>query len=186
MAARGHIHMALTEQTVLPSGTWALDKVHSNAGFSVKHMVVATYRSQFTDFDATLREGVLEGVVKAESIEARDENLKGHLLSGEFFDVANTPEITFTSTDIKTDGEGLLIEGDLTVKGHTERVSAKGSTHGPAEDPFGNIKLGIDLETVIDRTKFGLNWNAPLPKGGFALANDVILSIHLELIQAGE
>ena len=178
--------MSITEQTVLPSGTWTLDKVHSSAGFSVKHMVVATYRSQFTDFDATLREGVLEGIVKAESIEARDENLKGHLLSAEFFDVANTPEITFSSTDIRAEGDDLVIEGDLTVKGHTEHVTAKGATFGPTEDPMGNTKLGVDLETVVDRTKFGLDWNAPLPKGGFALSNDVILSIHLELMQAAE
>jgi polyisoprenoid-binding protein YceI len=175
--------MSVLQQQVLPAGTWTIDDVHSSAGFSVKHMVVATYRGSFSEIDASLRDGVLEGAVKVASIDARDENLKAHLLSPEFFDAENTPEVTFRSTDVRRDGDRLAIEGDLTVKGHTERVVARASLAGPTEDPYGNTKLGLDLEAVIDRTAFGLDWNAPLPKGGFALGNDVILTVHLELRQ---
>ena len=174
----------ITEQQ-LPTGTWALDQVHSSATFAVKHMVVATFRGGFGEVAAELRDGVLTGVVQAASIEVRDDNLKGHLLSPEFFDVENTPEIRFVSTAVRGERDDLVIEGDLTIKGVTERVEARGTLSGPVENGYGKNGLGIDLETVVDRTKFGLNWNAPLPKGGFAVGNDVTLTVHLQLVEAG-
>ena len=175
----------ITEQQI-PTGTWALDRVHSSATFAVKHMVVATFRGGFGEVDAELRDGGLTGVVQAASIEVRDDSLKGHLLSPEFFDVENTPEIRFVSTAVRGECDDLIIEGDLTIKGITERVEARGVVSEPVENAYGMTGLGIELETVIDRTKFGLNWNAPLPKGGFALGNDVTLTVHLELVGAGE
>jgi polyisoprenoid-binding protein YceI len=170
-----------TVTTQLPAGTWTLDKVHSHAGFSVKHMVVATFRGSFGEIDATLADDRLEGIVRADSIDVRDENLKGHLLSPEFFDVENTPEIRFVSTAVRGSDAQLVIEGDLTIKGITKRVEATGSITEPHVNIGGTEAVGIDLEAVIDRTAFGLNWNAPLPKGGFALGNDVTLQVHLEL-----
>jgi polyisoprenoid-binding protein YceI len=174
--------MSVVDQQI-PTGTWTLDKVHSHAGFSVKHMVVATYRSQFTEIDGTFTGDRLEGRVAVASIEARDENLKGHLLSPEFFDAENTPYITFVSDDIRLEGDRVAVAGDLTIKGITQRVEGVGILEGPAEDIAGATKLGIELETVVDRTQFGLNWNAPLPKGGFALANDVKINVHLEFVR---
>ena len=175
-------------QQELPVGTWKLDTVHSSAGFAVKHMVVATFRGRFDDFDATLEvaeDGTqkLVGTVDPSSIVVKDENLAGHLQSPEFFDGEQYPEIRFESTEIAVEGPIARLTGDLTIKGHTERVTAEGSVVGPIEDPFGNTKLALQFETVVDRTKFGLNWNAPLPKGGFMLGNDVTLSVDLELLQ---
>src|ERR1041384_4032439 len=86
--------------------------------------------------------------------------------------------------DLTVNGDTATLTGDLAIKGHTERVTAEGTVAGPVEDPFGNTKLGLQFETVVDRTQFGLNWNAPLPKGGFMLANDVTISVDLELAQA--
>ena len=174
--------MSVVEQQI-PTGTWTLDKVHSHAGFSVKHMVVATYRSQFTEIDATFTGARLEGRVPVASIEARDENLKGHLLSPEFFDAENTPYVTFVSDDVRLDGDRVVIAGELTIKGITQRVEGVGTLEGPHEDIAGATKLGIELETVVDRTTFGLNWNAPLPEGAVVLGNDVTLSIQLELVR---
>ena len=172
-----------TTTTQLPAGTWTVDKVHSYAGFSVKHMAVATFRGSFTDIDATLADDRLEGVVQAASIDVRDDNLRAHLMSPEFFDAENTPEIRFESTAIRATDAQLVIEGDLTIKGITQRVEATGSFTEPHANIGGVEGIGIELETVIDRTAFGLNWNAPLPKGGFALANDVKLQVHLELVR---
>jgi len=176
--------VSTTLTTQLPAGTWTLDKVHSHAGFAVKHMMVATFRGSFADIDATLADGRLEGVVKAESIDVRDENLKGHLMSPEFFDVANTPEIRFASTDVRGTDAQLVVEGDLTIKGVTQRVEATGSLTAPHVNIAGQTVVGIELDAIVDRTAFGLNWNAPLPKGGFALGNDVKLTVHLELARA--
>jgi polyisoprenoid-binding protein YceI len=176
-----------TTATELPAGTYRLDPVHSSANFAVKHMVVATFRGRFDEFDAMLtvaEDGAktLNGVVQVGSIEVKDENLKGHLASPEFFDLEQYPEIRFDSSDIVIgEGSTVVLDGDLTIKGHTHRVEARGEISGPAVT-FGDLtKVGLSLETVIDRTKYGLEWNAPLPKGGFALANDVKLTVELEL-----
>ena len=173
----------------LPTGNWQLDKIHSSAGFAVKHMVVATFRGRFEDFDATLDvddngEAKLVGTVKTDSIVVKDENLAGHLKSPDFFDTERYPELRFESTSVRLDGDELIVDGELTIKGNTRPVSARGAIVGPHEDIAGNTKVGVNLETVIDRTQFGLNWNAPLPKGGFALENDVTLTIELELAGA--
>ena len=173
--------------TALPAGTYTSDPVHSTTGFAVKHML-ATFRGSFAAFDATLTveedgRAKLVGSVPVDTVVVKDENLVAHLQSPEFFDAEQYPRISFESTDIATDGPNVTVTGDLTLKGHTERVTAQGSLVGPTEDPFGNTKIGLQLETVDDRTKFGLNWNAPLPKGGFMLANDVTLTVDLELAQ---
>jgi polyisoprenoid-binding protein YceI len=177
-----------TATTAIPAGTYKSDGVHSSAGFAVKHML-ATFRGGFgtvnaevtVDDDGRTR---LVGTVPVASVIVKDENLQAHLQSPEFFDGEQYPEIRFESTDLNVDGGTATLTGDLTIKGHTDRVSAEGSVVGPLEDPFGNTKLGLQFVTVVDRTKFGLNWNAPLPKGGFMLANDVTLSVDLELLQA--
>jgi polyisoprenoid-binding protein YceI len=176
-------------QQELPVGTWQLDKVHSTAGFAVKHMVVATFRGRFEDFDATLEVSEdggakLVGTVDPKSIVVKDENLAGHLQSPDFFDTERYPELRFESTSIRVEGDEAILEGELTIKGNTQPVTARGGIVGPHEDIAGNTKLGLTLETVIDRTQYGLNWNAPLPKGGFAVANEVTLVVELELAKA--
>jgi polyisoprenoid-binding protein YceI len=175
-------------ESTIPTGTWQSDSVHSRVAFSVKHMVVATYRAGFDDFDIRLTdedgEPKLSGEAKVESIESRDETQKAHLLSPDFFDAENHPAIRFESTAIRRDGDQLVVEGDLTIKGNTRHVTATGEISGPVVDISDTEKLGIDLEAKVDRTEFGLNWNAPLPKGGFAVENEVTLSVHLELVGA--
>jgi polyisoprenoid-binding protein YceI len=173
--------------TALPAGTYTSDPVHSTTGFAVKHML-ATFRGSFAAFDAQLtvdEDGrvKLVGSVPVDSVVVKDENLVAHLQSPEFFDAEQYPRITFDSADFAIDGDQVTVTGDLTLKGHTERVTATGTIAGPVEDPFGNTKVSLQLETVVDRTKFGLNWNAPLPKGGFMLANDVTLTVDLEFVQ---
>jgi polyisoprenoid-binding protein YceI len=174
--------------TGLPIGTWRVDPVHSSASFAVKHMVVSTFRGRFEKFDATLTVGEnsaeLVGTVDAGSIVVKDENLQGHLGSPDFFDLERYPEITFRSTSIRRDGDEVVVDGELTIKGNTRSVEARGTIEGPAVTLGDVTKLGLTLETIVDRSEFGLNWNAPLPKGGFAVANDVKLTVELELVQS--
>ena len=173
----------------IATGTWKIDTIHSHVGFAIKHMVVSTFRGRFEDYSGSLtaaEDGTprLEGSVEVDSIVVKDENLAGHLKSPDFFDSANHPRISFVSEDLRVaeDG-GLEVEGELTIKGHTHRVTGRGSVTGPHADIAGNDKLGVELEAVIDRREFGLEWNAPLPKGGFALDNDVKLQVSLELVK---
>jgi polyisoprenoid-binding protein YceI len=165
-------------------GTFTVDKVHSTASFAVKHMVVSTFRGSFEDLDAKLENGVLSGSVKVASVKVKDENLAAHLAAPDFFDTERYPEITFSSNAIERNGDEITVKGELTIKGHTNELLATGTIAGPATDIAGNEKIGLTLETTIDRTQYGLEWNAPLPKGGFALSNDVKLTVELELAAA--
>jgi polyisoprenoid-binding protein YceI len=182
---------AVDTATSLPVGAWESDPTHSSASFAVKHMVVATFRGRFEELDAKLTvaedgSAELTGSVSASSIVVKDENLQAHLGSPDFFDTERHPDIRFASKSIRRNGDELVIDGDLTIKDQTHPVETRGTITDPHETLGGAIKIGLTLETVIDRTKFGLNWNAPLPKGGFALADDVTLTVELELAQAGE
>jgi polyisoprenoid-binding protein YceI len=171
---------ATQQETTIPAGTWASDPVHSRVGFEVKYLGVASFTGEVTDFEARLSEGELAGRARVSSIEVKDENLYAHLQSPEFFDAERHPELTFSGTP---DGEGR-VAGELTIKGITRPVTLQAAVTGPVTDPYGNERYGLALEAVIDRTAFGLEWNAPLPGGGFALANDVTLKAELSLVKA--
>jgi polyisoprenoid-binding protein YceI len=173
--------MAIATEQI--QGTYKLDPVHSSASFAVKHMVVSTFRGRFERFDATLADGKLIGTVDVSSIVVKDENLAAHLQSPEFFDAERHPELRFESADIRRDGDEVVVDGELTIKGITKAVEARGTIEGPVTTLGDVNKVGLALEAIIDRTEFGLNWNAPLPKGGFALANDVKLIVELELAE---
>jgi polyisoprenoid-binding protein YceI len=177
--------MSVTEQT-LPTGTWQLDPVHSKASFAVKHAGLSAFRGHFTDFDAKLEDGVLTGAVKVASVEVPVEQLKGHLQSPDFFDAERHPEITFTATSLRQDGERLIVAGELTMRGVTQPIEATGTIAGPAQYFDGNDRIAIELAATVDRTAYGINWNAPIPSGGNALANDVTLTVELQLVRATE
>ena len=175
-----------TVTTRLPAGTWKVDPTHSSATFAVKHMAVGTFRGGFENLDAALvvsddGAATLQGTVRADSITVKDENLRAHLGSPDFFDIERHPELSFRSDSLQPTDDGLLVEGELTIKGNTHPLQAQGSVSGPSVGLDGSQRLGLTLETTVDRTLYGLNWNAPLPKGGFALANDVKLIVELEL-----
>ena len=122
--------------------------------------------------DGSLR---LEGRVSADSIAVKDENLAAHLQAPDFFDTERHPDITFTSTLVRADNGALIVDGELTIKGHPRAIEARGAITEP-HVTFGDVeKVGLELEAIVDRTEYGLDWNAPLPKGGFALANEVKL-----------
>jgi polyisoprenoid-binding protein YceI len=176
--------MTTTTEQLIPAGNWTVDPVHSTALFSVGHAAVGTFRGQFRKVDATIAGGILRGEVSLDSLDVFDDNLKGHLLSPDFFDAERNPTLTFVTTAVSGDADTLVIEGDLTVRGVTKPVRATGTITGPTDlGEFGGVKLGIDLETVVNRTEFELNWNAPLPGGKRMLEDDVTLSVHLELVQ---
>ena len=171
-------------ETAVPTGTWTVDPVHSTVEFGVKHNVVATFRGRFEDVDGTIDESGIHGSARVESIAIDEPNLKGHLLSPDFFDAERFPELTFSSEAIRADGKSVEVNGDLTIKGVTKPVVLQGILTGPITDGYGGERLGLELETTVDRTEFGLNWNAPLPGGDFMLGNDVTIRGAFELTKA--
>jgi polyisoprenoid-binding protein YceI len=176
-----------TIPTTIPTGTWQSDPVHSNAGFTIKH-AVGTFRGHFDEFNATLAnengEARLVGLAPVSSVKVKEENLYAHLLSPEFFDAERHPEVTFESRVISVRGDQVEIAGDLTIKDVTKPVVATGEINGPAPGPGGDERLGIDLETAVNRYDYGLEFQMDLPGGGKALGDEVNLEVHLELIKA--
>jgi polyisoprenoid-binding protein YceI len=166
--------------TVAPAGTWQADPIHSSVGFEVKYLGVATFTGDLTDFEASLDNGALAGKARVASVEVKDDSLKAHLQAPDFFDAERHPEVSFSGT---ATGEGIFA-GEITIKGVTKPATLEGTITGPITDPYGNERYGLSLKTVVDRTQFGLNWNNPLPGGGFALANDVTLKAELSLVKA--
>jgi polyisoprenoid-binding protein YceI len=167
----------------IPVGTWRSDSTHSSIDFSVLHNGVTPFRGGFAAFEATLVDGRLVGTADVESITTEDENLTGHLLSPEFFDAQRHPALRFESREIRRDGDAIVVDGDLTLKGVTKAVELRGDIAGPIADAYGSSRVGLSLETTIDRTQFGISWNAPLPSGEKMLADDVKLTAQLELVQ---
>jgi polyisoprenoid-binding protein YceI len=157
--------------------------VHSSVEYAVRHSGVSLFKGGVADFDAELVDGTLRGSADVSTITVNDENLQAHLLSPDFFDVQRTPHVSFESTSIRRNGDELTVEGELEIRGVKQPVRLFGTIAGPVEGPAGE-RLGISIETVIDRTAFGITWNMELPSGGFILDNQVTLAAHLELARA--
>jgi polyisoprenoid-binding protein YceI len=172
--------MSTTELQALPAGTWTADKVHSRIGFGVDYLA-GTFHGTFADFDADLRDGVLHGAARVASVQVQDPNLEAHLQAPDFFDAERHPELTFESKDIRREGDQLRIDGEVTIKGHTEPVEITGVASEPLQDPYGGERFGIKLEAKIDRTRFDVSWNNPLPNGESALSNEVTMTAELQL-----
>jgi polyisoprenoid-binding protein YceI len=173
---------------ILPAGTWQLDPAHSQVGFAVEYLV-GTFRGSFSPARATLEvaadgSATLTGTAAVADVKVQDENLAAHLASPDFFDAERAPELTFRSTDISHDGVDVTIRGQLTIKDHVEPVELRGTLAEPIQDAYGNERIGLVLSGAVDRTRFGLDWNTPLPNGEQALANDVTLNGELFFVKA--
>jgi polyisoprenoid-binding protein YceI len=166
----------------VPTGIWISDLAHSSATFAVRHAGLALFRGGFNELDAKLvvddDESVLTGTVKVDSIDVDDENLRPHLLSPEFFDADRHPEVSFRSSRLEIDGDDVSLAGELEIAGSSREVEATGRLFGPIEAQ--GARLALALETVIDRTEFGIDWQMDLPNGGQALANEITLTVELE------
>ena len=152
-------------------------------------MVVATFRGRFEDFDAQLDVAEDGSAKLVGTVDPTHDRRQGRE-PGRPPPVAGLlrhralPARSLRVDSVRIEGDEAVVDGELTIKGNTQPVQARGAYVGPHEDIAGNTKIGLTLETEVDRTLYGLNWNAPLPKGGFALANEVQLTVELELAKA--
>ena len=170
----------------VPTGTWTVDPVHSSVAFSVTHNNVATFRSKFDSYEATLTGGdepQLVGSVDVQSIDIDEPQLKGHLMSPEFFDIERTPKLNFTSTrfDVADDGT-VRLAGELEIKGNKREIEATGRFGEVGSDLGGNPRVALSVSTAVDRRDFGLSFNADLPSGGTVLEWEVAINVDLELV----
>ena len=172
--------MSTTETQALPVGTWSVDRVHSDVGFAVAYLA-GTFTGRFSEFDVSVTNGVVEGSARVASVQVKDTNLEAHLQSPDFFDAERHPELSFRSNSVERNGDELKIDGELTIKGHTEPVQITGVVSEPIVDPYGGTRYGLKLEATIDRDRFGVSWNAALPNGEPAMSNQVTITAELQL-----
>jgi polyisoprenoid-binding protein YceI len=169
------------------TGTWEIDPIHSTIGFAAKHAMVATTRGHFEEFTggATIDAANPEASsawaeIQAASLTTKTSQRDDHLRSADFFDVEKYPTITFRSTSARVDGDDLILEGDLTIRGASKPVEVVWEFGGVAKDPFGNTKAGFEGSTTVNRKDWGLNWNAALETGGFLVGDKVKLVLEIE------
>jgi polyisoprenoid-binding protein YceI len=183
--------LSVLDSTVkaLPDGTWNLDPAHSSVTFAVRHLGIATVRGRFNVISGSVAGGddpALEGVVDTASATTDEEQRDGHLASPDFFDAERFPQATFRSTSVeRLPGGSVRFVGELALKGVTREIELTGSLSGPATDPLGNQRIGLELAGAIDRNDFGVNWNAPLPDGGLVVGDDVRITLDVSAVKSG-
>lgn len=172
------------------TGDYTIDASHSRLGFTARHAMVTKVRGQFTDFSGTARIDTAEPgnssvtiSIKTASIDTGSADRDGHLRSGDFFDAEANPEITFVSTGVSRDGSDWTITGDLTIKGVAKPVTIEFEETGSARDPFGNLRVGFEGSTTINRKDWGLTWNAALETGGVLVSEKIKLDLDVSAIQ---
>lgn len=172
------------------SGDYTLDAAHTRIGFSARHAMVTTVRGAFKKFEgtatvdtATPANSKVSLKIDTASLDTGNPDRDGHLLSGDFFQNAAHPYITFESTAVDFAGETWEITGDLTIKGITKTVTVPFEPTGSAKDPFGNIRVGFEGATAINRSGWGLTFNAPLETGGVLVSEKIKLDFDVSAIK---
>lgn len=181
-----------TEQGIVrvPTGKWNVDPAHSAVEFQVKHMMIATVRGRFTEFEGTIEaapdidDSRVSGAVKAASIDTNQPDRDVHLRSPDFFDAERHPEIRFESRRIAPlGGARFRVVGDLTIKDTTREVELEATVHGANRDPWGNQRVGVSCEGTIDRKDFDLTWQQALETGGFLVGDEVKVSVDISAVK---
>ncbi len=176
--------------TALPAGTWTVDPVHSSVEFQVRNMGIVWVKGLFTDFQGTVEStgqpgGVrASGTVEAASVDTRSEQRDQHLRGADFFDVENHPQITFESTRIEPNADGLRVVGNMTIKGITREVQLDATVQGTVDDPWGNRRVGLEATGTLNRRDFDLNWDVRTPGGAQLASDDVRLILHLGAVKS--
>lgn len=175
--------------------SWQIDYAHSHIGFSARHMMVSRVRGEFDSFSGEIKldEEQPENTevfiqIDADSINTRQDDRDGHLRSPDFLDAENYPHITFRSKRVDVTGEdSAKLVGDLTIRDVTREVTLDVTYQGQAKSPFGNaVAAGFQAETTINRTDWGLTWNAMIETGGVLVGEEIQITIELELTQEVE
>jgi len=180
--------LAATEIPGYTAGTWTIDPVHSEVGFTVRHMMVSKVRGKFTSFSGEIVTGAdpLDSSVAADielsSITTGNDQRDAHIRSADFFDVDKHPVMSYRSTDIRQQGSGYVLDGQLTLKGVTRDVPLSLELNGFGPDAYGGTRAGFSATAEISRGDFGVNWNAAIEGGGVVVSDKVTIQLEIEAV----
>jgi polyisoprenoid-binding protein YceI len=178
----------MTDTATIPgyiAGTWTIDPVHSDVGFTARHMMVSKVRGRFARFDGKIVTGAtpLESSVTANidltSIDTNNGQRDEHIRSADFFEVAKYPTMTYVSTGVRADGDDFILDGNLTLKGVTKSIPLKLEVGGFGPDAYGGTRAGFTATAEINRQDFGVSFNAAMETGGVVVSDKI--TIHLEV-----
>ncbi len=175
--------------STIPTGTYTIDASHSEVSFSVRHAGIAKVRGQFREFAGAivigenLADSSAQATIVASSVDTGDAKRDGHLRSADFFAVDERPEWSFTSNAVRSDGNNLVLAGDLTINGVTKPVDLEVDYNGSATDPYGLERVGFSAETEISRKDFGLTWNVALEAGGFLVGDKAKIGLEISAVK---
>jgi len=179
-----------TATSSLSAGTWNIDPVHSEVGFTVRHMMVSKVRGRFTGFSGVITvaedplQSKVEATIDASSIDTGDETRDNHLRSGDFFSVEEHPNFTYRSTSVRQKGDDFEVEGELTIRGVTRSVPLSLELNGVGPDPYGGTRAGFSATTEISRKDFGIEFNIPLEGGGVVVGDKITVQLEIEAVLA--
>jgi polyisoprenoid-binding protein YceI len=172
------------------AGTWKIDPNHSEVSFTVGHLVISKVRGRFDAYTGTIvTDDVFEHssvnvTIDASSVDTHMPVRDNQVRSADFLDVEHFPNITFASTAVRSESAGYFVDGNLTIRGITRPVTLDLTVNGFSPDTFGAIRASFSSQTKIDRTDYGVNFNAPIPgvANAMLLSNDVLLTLDVEAI----
>jgi polyisoprenoid-binding protein YceI len=183
--------MTVTSETTIPgyvAGTWAIDPVHSEVGFTVRHMMVSKVRGKFDAFEGEIvtadnpLDSRVTATVDLTSIDTGSADRDNHIRSSDFFEVDTYKTMTFRSTGLRVDGDDYVLEGDLELKGVTKPVSLRLELGGFGPDAYGGTRAGFSATGEIKRSDFGVDFNAVLETGGFVVSDKVTINLEIEAV----
>jgi polyisoprenoid-binding protein YceI len=170
------------------AGTWTIDPVHSEVGFSVRHLMVSKVKGRFTRFDGAITiaedplDSKVEATIDASSLVTGDEGRDQHLRSSDFLEVDKHQQLKFVSRSVRAAGSDYEVEGDLSIKGVTRPVTLALELNGVSADPWGGQRAGFSASTEINRSDFGVTFNMPLEGGGVVVGEKVKITLEIEAV----
>ena len=183
--------MSVTTATTIPdyvAGTWTIDPVHSEVGFSARHMMVSKVRGKFNAFsgDIVTGESPVDSSVTAtidlSSVDTGNPDRDNHIRSADFFDVDAHKTMTYRSTGVRVDRDGYVLDGELTLKGVTKPISLRLELGGFGPDPYGRTRAGFTATGELKRSDFGVDFNAVLETGGVVVSDKVAIQLEIEAV----
>lgn len=170
------------------AGTWTIDPAHSEIGFVVRHLMVSKVRGTFTTFEGSITtaedpiQSSATATIDLGSINTNNEQRDGHLRSADFFDSDSHPKMTFQSTALRPTSDGFVAVGDLTIRDVTKSIELEVEVNGFGPDPYGGTRLGLTATGQINRSDFGVTWNAAIEGGGVVVSEKVQLVLEVEAV----
>ncbi len=179
-----------TATIAAPATTWQIDPSHTDVEFGVRHLMISTVKGRFGAVQGSVildpttpKAAKIDVTIDVTSIDTREAKRDAHLRSPDFFDVDHFPAMTFTGGTVSGDADGeFTLTGDLTIRGVTRPITLDVTFEGAGNDPWGGSRRGFSAKGKLNRSDFGLEWNAALETGGVVVGNEVKLTINTELL----